>query len=827
MSAIKLASKSGIAASLALLTVLITWMWSGSWHAGLGKWDFPGHVALIASLAEQLAEHPGLPLWTADWNAGASLVFWYIQPLISSFLLLPFVSQWGLVDGIRMGDTVFLVLAGFSMFAWGRHLTRSTASALLGAVFYSLHPTVFSFVGTVGHIHQPVSMAIIPLLFLAWARLGQSPTAQNGIYAVVASALLFYDMERFWLILPHALAVYFCVVLADSAAGGRRAAVRRALWVGVAAGCGMSLLVAFPTLPGVFERPLLQWHDLRSIDVFRQYYSFPHLLALVDRGGTLASGLAPHITQEFVSLPGQWYQGLVALGFVGVGSLLLHRNGDDLKIRAQLSIALFLLFSALLIAFGVHAVGPKHWRLFGGLLDKELSTALVAQLLSFSLLTLGFLMAALRLFYTTSISLTQGSARRWLLGWGLVVIAFLLAKPFVLLANSVFIYSHLRAPSHFAFPALPFLLATATCLVAPAWIRLVGAHRATGLVAAVVLLHLVDVWPYRFQSEWSYPDNVVEEWNTAYQQLDDAPAGRMLDTHHYSPVADMLITTQAKRDAAWSWLSWTSTRYVGDIVKTGFFDSMRIARARPDVAETNTRLAAELSALANVRFVSRVAGISPEMPANDSFQRLAGSDRVELYENKLALPYVQFYPQVALLSGTMGETVPLIGALAQRGVATVTLDDDDTAPDFRYSYWQGGGAKALAPPDAQPLTTAAARQESADHVGATPPCAAPKHTPTSITLQCEFERAGTLVIAEAWFPNWHVTLNGKSQPASRVNHAFQGVAVNAGEADVLFEYRAPIATRVALAISAVSWVVAIASLLFFGLRRVRAGDDAH
>lgn len=215
------------------------------------------------------------------------------------------------------------------------------------------------------------------------------------------------------------------------------------------------------------------------------------------------------------------------------------------------------------------------------------------------------------------------------------------------------------------------------------------------------------------------------------------------------------------------------------------------------------------------------------MPANDSFQRLPGNDRVELYENKLALPYVQFYPQVALLSGTMGETVPLIGALAQAGIATVTLDDDEAAPNFGYRYWKGDEAKALAPQDATPLPADAAAQTPSALGASTPSCDTPSRTPTSIAFQCEFARPGTLVIAEAWFPNWHVTLNGTRQPASRVNHAFLGVAVDAGKADVLFEYRAPTATRVALAISAIGWAIAVASFLFFGVRTMRATGESH
>jgi hypothetical protein len=138
-----------------------------------------------------------------------------------------------------------------------------------------------------------------------------------------------------------------------------------------------------------------------------------------------------------------------------------------------------------------------------------------------------------------------------------------------------------------------------------------------GLLAGLLLL--LDVSPYRFQEDWTYPDDRVASWQESFARLKGEAPGRILDTHHYNPIADMLTVDAAGRDMAWSWLSWTNTRYVGDIIKTGFFDSMRIARARGDVREANTQIAAELSALANVRFVSRLAGISPTMPASDAF----------------------------------------------------------------------------------------------------------------------------------------------------------------------------------------------------------------
>lgn len=808
----------------ALIVVLVALFWSGSWHAGLGKSDFPGHVGLIATLSEQLNERFGLHLWTADWNSGSSLVFWYIQPLISSFLLLPFVAQWGIIDGIRIGDSFFLALAGLSMYAWCSHLTRSNHSAFIGALMYVLHPSVFMFVGAAGQIHQPVSMAIIPLLFLAFHRLAEAPNRENALFAMITSALLFYDMERFWLILPHVLIVYAVVVLANSKAGRRSIQLRKAGTFAIATGVGMSLLVAFPTLPAIFERPLLQWHDLMSIEVFRQYYSFPHLLALVDRGGMLARPLDPLIPRAFASLPGQWYQGIVALFFVTVGTLLFGRKPADLVPRAQLLVALLLLVSALLIAFGVHAIGPKHWLLFGDLADRPLGFALSAKLLLLAVFIASFFLAIAHLLLTTLVRRWPGHRILWAVFLIGLVGVFLFAKPFELLSRTIFIYAHLRAPSHFAFPALPFMLATAACLVTPAWLRAVGTNRGSWLIVTVAVLHLIDVHPYRFRADWSYPEAVVREWEASYSTLDELPPGRMLDTHHYNPVADMLTLTTAKRDMAWGWLSWTSTKFVGDIIKTGFFDSMRIARLRPEVREPNVRVASELSALANVRFVSRIAGISPALPPSPYFHAVSENSRVVIYENRKALAYLQFYPQLALLTGTPDETVPLVGALAQEGIASLTLEGNLPVPELAIDYWHGARAASLAPAQARELEHGPPFQigQNPLNPGNEAPCQITARGSASIHLDCQFERRGTLVLAEAWFPNWRVSVNGVSRPSLRLNHAFQGVPVEPGRARIEFEHLPSVATRIGKLVSATSWIAIVGLWIYFSRPSARA-----
>ncbi len=796
-----------------VLVAIVVLYWSAWFGADVGRADFPGHLSLLASLDAQLDAGTWFPLWTSDWNAGSSVVFWYLHPLNSSYWLLPFADAFGLVQGVRIGNTLCFALAALSMYGFGFALTRSLAAAFVGALVYVLHPSVSSFVGQVGQIHQPIALALLPLLFWAWMNLAREASFRNGVLAAIASALLFYDMERFWLTAPYAFALYLFVAAAGCKAGSRLANAGGILFAALATGAGMALLVAFPTLPAFFERPLLQWHDVATIDVFRRYYSFPHLLALVDRGGAIAQPLRPLIPQEFASLPGQWYQGVVALGFVGIGALLASRRESEQPHRAGLCLALMGWLVALLVAFGVYAIGPKHWTLISGLFDREIGFGLGLRLTVAAGFVGLFVLAALRLL---AAAVSDLAPQRRSLGLALAVLAvavLLFTRPFVLLADNVFIYSHLRAPSHFAFPALPFLLGTAACLVTPGWMGAVRTRHRTMLLALVVTLHLFDVLPYRFRSDWTYDAPQLDAWRSAFGELESRPAGRVLDTHHYNPMADMLTATATHRDMAWSWLSWSSTREIGDLIKTGFFDSMRIARMRPDVREANTQTAAQLAALANVRFVSRIAGISPPMPSSPWFEEVVRRQGVEIYENKLALPYLQFYPEVALLSGTLEETVPTVGALAQRGIASFVLPEQAGAPALHVDHWKGEHARRFAPTDAGEVSAALARAPiPPSRMEA--PCRITERRTVRVALDCDFDQPGVLVMAEAWFPNWQVVRNQETAPALRLNHAFQGTEVEAGAARIEFVHEPSTATRVARPISLLAWLAALISCGF-------------
>ncbi|MGE0709968.1 MAG: hypothetical protein AB7N76_25555 [Planctomycetota bacterium] len=88
-----------------------------------------------------------------------------------------------------------------------------------------------------------------------------------------------------------------------------------------------------------------------------------------------------------------------------------------------------------------------------------------------------------------------------------------------------------------------------------------------------------------------------------------------------------------------------------------------------------------------------------------------------------------------------------------------------------------------------------------------PPGLEPEHAPgprvARAPLACALERpspvevrvaapgqAGVVVLLDAWFPGWTVTVDGHERPLLRADYAFRGVRVAAGEREVVFRYRA-------------------------------------
>jgi len=74
--------------------------------------------------------------------------------------------------------------------------------------------------------------------------------------------------------------------------------------------------------------------------------------------------------------------------------------------------------------------------------------------------------------------------------------------------------------------------------------------------------------------------------------------------------------------------------------------------------------------------------------------------------------------------------------------------------------------------------------------------------------------SGWLVVSEAYHPDWTVTIDGKPAQTTRAEAALLGTFVPAGSHEVTFQFKAPAWYSLCLALGTLSWIVALAALLY-------------
>lgn len=74
---------------------------------------------------------------------------------------------------------------------------------------------------------------------------------------------------------------------------------------------------------------------------------------------------------------------------------------------------------------------------------------------------------------------------------------------------------------------------------------------------------------------------------------------------------------------------------------------------------------------------------------------------------------------------------------------------------------------------------------------------------STVTVSVETDQPGYLVLADAYYPGWHATVDGRPVPIHRANYAFRAVYVPAGQHIVRFSFE-PFVWRVGLVLSGLS-----------------------
>jgi hypothetical protein len=87
-----------------------------------------------------------------------------------------------------------------------------------------------------------------------------------------------------------------------------------------------------------------------------------------------------------------------------------------------------------------------------------------------------------------------------------------------------------------------------------------------------------------------------------------------------------------------------------------------------------------------------------------------------------------------------------------------------------------------------------------------------------VRLEVSATRPALLVLTDADYPGWRVSIDGRERPIHRVDHVFRGVVVGPGDSEAVFEYR-PRSFRIGAGGSALALVAWLAGIVFLARRR--------
>jgi hypothetical protein len=188
----------------------------------------------------------------------------------------------------------------------------------------------------------------------------------------------------------------------------------------------------------------------------------------------------------------------------------------------------------------------------------------------------------------------------------------------------------------------------------------------------------------------------------------------------------------------------------------------------------------------NVKYVI-VTDTELDDPLLEAVPVAGGDPRVRVYRNRAVLPRAFWVPRARWLP----DRTQLLRAL----------------PEFdpRREVLLEGPVPAPAPP---PDAEGSSRVEIV------------AYRPNEVVIRCAVTTSGFLVLADADYPGWRASVDGRDHPILRANHAMRAVPLGAGEHEVRFRYE-PWSVTLGAAISLMALVVS-GGVAVWAFRRVGA-----
>ena len=353
-----------------------------------------------------------------------------------------------------------------------------------------------------------------------------------------------------------------------------------------------------------------------------------------------------------------------------------------------------------------------------------------------------------------------------------------------------------------------------------------GAARG-GLVVAALVALLLDYWPAG-GALTTLPSYLPEDEIAAYRWLAEQGQGfrswEQVTAHRDAYLRSYGLVYDSRRHL-WGYYDNGAPRHMwalyswGDIPTALELGSTRYIITRPGKA------------------VDAAAAALLEKMRSRGYDQVAwSSESLTILENPAWRPLVTAYRSSALYLGDPEyRALDILPALVEQGVALAS-GPSDYAEGYGLEDVQLFDHVIVREPWARDAEAAAALREAAgarlvthqEILEGRPLAPAGKGTqaalswqrpgPERIIVNVTCQEPVMVMVSEAWYPNWRLTVDGQEQAVWRVNYAYLGARVEAGQHELVFRYEKPWHVWLGYALSGLTLVAVLCNLAIWRKR---------
>ena len=681
----------------------------------------------------------------------------------------------GPVGAEKLLTLSFIPAAAVSMWFFVRRLGCDTAASAWISLLYVVMPSFHVATGIYEHRTVGLCFVFAPLILRGILTVAQQQAPREIVLLGVAAAALALSYTKIAIVMAPMLLIWTLEVLRQNRLNTRKALVGYGCSLAVAAFTAMLIL-----LPASREFGYSASFLFDPLDGWKHHYAFKTPLLWIDLWGFLSAGGDPDLTGDGA----MFWIGLIPLVALSV-AVGLPRLAEW---RASQLGRWFLILTGCWLVSIWFASGPDG--LFLGHIN-ILKNGKGLPDTSIPILWLAFVWMGWLIYRTASQLLTRPV---WVPA---LITVLVLVAPVFRLVELFPLFKDVRAPESF------WSVGGFCCLAAAVgfsfwalFTQVIEAHWRKSLGVAIALLMLVELYPVH-SAYWTrgLDHQLFTEFDQAAAFLKTAPIqGRVhpLSGRYFYLTLPQKAGRAVDSEAAYRHFQLKWVRHL-EVAGNASGDAIRSYMNLAGVAYILLDKEDPFSPKQMQDFFRSVYPVAFE---NRYFAVLANPDA--LYPAFLAKDFVALPPESYAMAPATLQLLP-------QNLITVEMGGvDRNMPGFAgmakgpnqielLKQYQGKAGQPLA---RVPLV--GNRMDDYQRM----------------SYQLPPTVSGWLVVSEAYHPDWTVTIDGKAAQTTRAEAALLSTFVPPGSHEVTFQFKAPAWYSLCLALGTLSWIVALAALIY-------------